>query len=144
MQSDNYTPLVTNSVNYPIVYTPKKIRSFYSLLSALTLIAGMVIYLLFRDVNNMVLFSWIPKPDFFGTILIPLKSSIFTNILRYNLPDMLWFISTILFLRFIWFNKLKEQRVYIICFYGIALIFELCDSCKLLYNIYGIGAFVES
>ena len=79
------------------------IRFFYGLLSALTLIAGMVIYLLFRDVNNMVIFSWIPKPQFLKTILVPLQPSIYTDILRYNIPDMLWFVSAILFLRFIWF-----------------------------------------
>ena len=81
----------------------KRIRAFYGVLSLLTLILGMVIYLLFRDLNNMVLFSWIQKPKLFETTLIPLKSSIITDILKYNIPDMLWFISAILFFRFIWF-----------------------------------------
>jgi hypothetical protein len=128
-----------------------KIRPLYGLLSALTLIAGMGIYLLFRDVNNIVLFSWIPKPDFLGTILIPLKPSIFTSILRYNLPDMFWFISAILFLRFIWFYKLKEQKVYLICFYGIGLIFEISQLSGKIHGTFDwldliflcIGAFAE-
>ena len=129
----------------------KNIRSFYGLLSASTLIVGMVIYLLFRDVNNMILFSWIPKPAFLGSILIPLKPSIFTNILRYNFPDMLWFISAILFLRFIWFYKLKEQKVYIICFYAIGFIFETSQLSERVHGtfdwldllFFGIGAFIE-
>ena len=104
-QSGNHTPLLNNRVNYLTVYTPQKIKLVYGLLSALTLITGMGIYLLFRNVNKMILFSWISKPDFLGTILIPLKPSIYSNILRYNLPDMLWFIAAILFLRFIWFFK---------------------------------------
>jgi hypothetical protein len=111
----------------------------------------MGIYLLFRDANNMVLFSWIPKPTFLGSILIPLKSSIYTNILRYNLPDMLWFISAILFLRYIWFYKLKEQKVYIICFYTIGFIFEISQLSEKIYGtfdwldllFFGIGAFIE-
>jgi hypothetical protein len=111
----------------------------------------MVIYLLFRNVNDIVLFSWIPKPDFLGTILIPLKPSIFTNILRYNISDMLWFISAILFFRFIWFYNIKIQAVYIRFFYGVGLVFEISqisdkvpgtfDWLDLLFM--GIGAFVE-
>ena len=99
----------------------------------------------------MVLFSWIPRPQFLKTILVPLQPSIFTDILRYNLPDMLWFISAILFLRFIWFYKLKEQMVYIICFYGIGLVFETSQLSEKIPGTFdwldllfmGIGAFVE-
>ena len=126
-------------------------RTFYGLLSLVTLILGMVIYLLFRDLNNMVLFAWIPKPAFFDKILIPLKLSMFTNVLRYNIPDMLWFISGILFFRFIWFNRIKIQAAYIFCFYGIGLILEISqlsdkvpgtfDLLDLLFM--GIAAFVE-
>jgi len=129
----------------------KKNKTFYGLLSLLTLIIGMVIYLLFRDVNNMILFVWIPKPQFLKTILVPLQPSIFTNILRYNLPDMLWFVSAVLLLRFIWFYKVKTQAIYIWCFYGIALALEISqlsekvpgtfDWLDLLF--FGIGAFVE-
>jgi len=103
----------------------RKIRLFYGFLSLLTLIAGMCIYLLFRNINNFVLFTWIPKPIFLKSNLIPLKPSILTDIFKYNLPDMLWFVSAILFLRFIWFYKFKEQTVYIICFYIIGVIFEI-------------------
>jgi hypothetical protein len=128
-----------------------KIRPFYGLLSLLTLISGMAIYLLFRDVNKMILFSLIPKPLFFKTILVPLQPSIFTDILRYNMPDMLWFISAILFLRFIWFYKYKEQTVYIICFYAIGFIFEISQLSKKIPGTFDlldliflcIGAFVE-
>jgi len=111
----------------------------------------MAIYLLFRDVNNMILFAWIPKPQFFKTVLVPLQPSIFTDIFRYNLPDMLWFVSAVLLLRFIWFYKAKEQTAYILCFYGIALVLEISqlsekvpgtfDWLDLLF--FGIGAFVE-
>jgi len=129
----------------------KKIRMFYGLLSLLTLIIGMLIYLLFRDLNNMVLFTWIPKPQFIKTVLIPLKPSIFSNMLRYNLPDMLWLISAVLFLRFIWFYKINVQSIYIWCFYGIAIIFEISQLSEKIHGTFDpldlfflcIGAFVE-
>jgi len=129
----------------------KKIKTFYGLLSLLTLISGIAIYLLFRDVNNMILFSWIPKPQFLKAILVPLQPSIFINILRYNIPDMLWFVSVILLLRFIWFYKAKEQAIYIRCFYGIALVLEISQLSKKIPGTFDwldliflcIGAFIE-
>jgi glycopeptide antibiotics resistance protein len=64
---------------------------------------------------------------------------------------MLWFVSGILLLRFIWFYRFKEQKVYVACFYGIGTIFEISqlsekipgtfDFLDLLFM--GIGAFVE-
>ena len=130
----------------------KKIRLLYGWLSLLTLLAGMVIYFLFRDLNNMVLFSWIPKPELFNTFLIPLEPTVLTIFLRFHLPDMLWFISAILFLRFIWFYKTAVQARYILCFYGIALVFEISQLSEKVpgtfdwWDIFfmGIGAFIES
>jgi hypothetical protein len=129
----------------------KRMRASYLFLSLLTLISGMAIYLLFRDVNNMILFVWIPKPQFLKTVLVPLQPSVFADIVRYHLPDMFWFVSAILFIRFIWFYKTKEQTVYILCFYGIALVLEISqlsdkvpgtfDWLDLLF--FSIGAFLE-
>ena len=128
-----------------------KIRTIYGVLSLSTLIFGIILYLLFRDLDNMVLFLWIPKPEFFETTLVPLKSSIVTDIIRYNLPDMFWFLSAILSFRFIWFYNTKNQMIYILCFYAIGLVFEISqlskkvpgtfDCLDLLF--FGIGAFVE-
>ena len=128
-----------------------KIRLVYGLLSLLTLFIGIIIYFLFRDLNNIVLFSWIQKPELFEKVLFPLKSSLFANFLRYHLPDMLWFISAILLLRFIWFNNIKMQKIYIYCFYGIGFVFEISQLSEKVYGTFdwfdlffiGIGAFVE-
>jgi hypothetical protein len=129
----------------------KNMKTLYGLLSLLALVSGMTIYLLFRDVNNMVLFSLMPKPEFLKTILIPLKPSLFSNILRYNIPDMLWFVSAILFFRFMWFYKTNIQKAYIFCFYIIAAVFETSQLSKKVPGTFdwmdvlcmGIGAFVE-
>jgi len=109
----------------------KRIKLFCGLLSILTLLAGIVIYLLFRNLNNIVLFKWIPKPEFLETVLVPLNPSILTNFVRYHLPDTLWIVSAILFLRFLWFYKIKTQTAYIVCFYGIGLVLETSQLCAM-------------
>jgi hypothetical protein len=128
-----------------------RLRLLYGLLSLAALLAGIAIYLLFRDLNNIVLFSWIPQPELLKTVLIPLKPSVLTNFLRYHLPDTLWFVSAILFFRFLWFYKPKTQTVYIVCFFCLGLVLEISqlsgnipgtfDWFDLLFM--GIGAFVE-
>jgi hypothetical protein len=57
----------------------------------------------------VLIFSWLPKPEFLNEKLVQIKPSIFTDILLYNIPDTLWFLSAILFLRFLWFYKTKEK-----------------------------------
>ncbi|MCL2805571.1 MAG: hypothetical protein FWD26_06500 [Treponema sp.] len=128
-----------------------KIRVFYGLFSLFTLVLGILIYLLFRDLSDFFILKWIPGLDFTKTVFIKLTPSIFSDILKYNIPDMLWFVSGILLLRFIWFYRLKEQKVYVICFYIIGAFFEISqlsdkipgtfDFMDLLFM--GIGAFAE-
>ena len=129
----------------------KKIRVFYGILSLFTLAFGICIYIIFRDLNHLIVFKWIPWLEFTKPILVELKPSVFSYILKYNIPDMLWFVSGILLLRFIWFNKQKEQKIYILCFYAIGLAFEISqlfdfipgtfDFLDLLFM--GTGAFFE-
>ena len=129
----------------------KNYLMIYGFLSLLTLLSGIVIYLLFRDLNNIVLFTWIPKPESLETVLVPLKPSVIANFLKYHLPDTLWFVSAILFLRFLWFNKNKTQTAYIVCFYGIGLVLETSQLSEKVPGTFdwfdllfmGIGAFVE-
>jgi hypothetical protein len=99
-------------------------RRFYGLASFVSLVTGMGIYLFFRN-TNMLLFEWMPKLIFFKNVYIPTKQSVFTSMLFFNLPDALWFLSGILFLRFIWFYRHKEQNVYIICFFLMGIVFEI-------------------
>ena len=120
-------------------------------MSPATLLAGIVIYFLFRDLNNIVLFKWIPQPELLKTVLKPLKPSIFVDFLRYRLPDTLWFVSAILFLRFLWFYKAKTQTAYIVCFYCLGLVLEISQLSKKVFGTFdwfdllfmGIAAFVE-
>jgi hypothetical protein len=129
----------------------KKIRMLYGLSSFLSLVIGIVIYFLFREWSNMLLFEWIPKLKFTENLLIQLTPSLFSNVLRYNIPDMLWFVSGILFLRFLWFYKAKEQKVYILSFYITGAVFEISQLSEKVPGTFdwldlffmGIGAFVE-
>ncbi|GBU29192.1 hypothetical protein R84B8_02756 [Treponema sp. R8-4-B8] len=137
----------------PVDFHPlnSRFKNLYGFLSIFTLITGMVIYLLFRNLNNMLLFSWIPKPIFLNNKLVQLQPSVFSDILLYNIPDALWFVSAILFLRFIWFYKTKEQTIYIICFYIIGFVFEISQISEKIPGTFDwldllflfIGAFVE-
>ena len=125
-------------------------KKVYGVLSLTSLIIGMAIYLLFRDLN-MVLFSFLPKPHFLAGFLIPVKPSIFSSFLLYNLPDALWFLSGILLLRFVWFDKPKLQNIYIAYFCGIALILEASQIIKIVPGTFdamdlffmAITAFIE-
>jgi hypothetical protein len=129
----------------------KNKRWVYGLSSFLSLMLGMCIYLLFRDMSNMILFAWLPEFEFTKTVFVSLKPSVISSLLQFNVPDMLWFVSGILLLRFIWFGRPKEQKVYISCFYGIGAIFEISQLSKRVPGTFdlldllfmGIGAFVE-
>jgi hypothetical protein len=55
----------------------------------------------------MILFRIIPKPEFAEAVLIKLKLSIFSCVLKFNLPYMLWFLSGILLIKFIWVFNYK-------------------------------------
>jgi hypothetical protein len=110
----------------------------------------MSIYLFFRGLN-IIIFEWIQKPTILEMLYKPVPSSLFTGIILYNLPDMLWFLAGLFLLRFIWFYHRKWQNIYIYCFYGIAFIFEtmqLSDNIPGTFDIMdlffmGIGAFFE-
>jgi hypothetical protein len=129
----------------------KKIRMLYGLSSLLTLILGMCIYLFFRDISNLILFKFIRKPEFAKNVLIQLKPSIFSYVLKYNFPYVLWFLSGILLMRFIWFLNYKVQKIYVLCFYGIGFAYLLCKLSKMFPGTFDwldllfmfIGAFVE-
>jgi len=99
----------------------------------------------------MLLFKFIPKPEFTKNIPIQLKPTIFSHVLKYNFPYVLWFLSGIFLMRFIWFYNINSQKIYILMLYGICFIYVIC---KYFNNFPGtfdwldlilmsIGAFVE-
>ena len=126
------------------------IRNFFGLSALISLTTGIGIYFFFRN-TNMILFSWIPEIKFINSIYIPVNRSFFSSLFLFNLPDALWFLSGILFLRFLWFYKIKEQIVYITSFYIIGLSFEISQLSNIIPGTFdyldllflSIVAFVE-
>ena len=104
-------------------------RRLYGFASLIILFLGIGIYLLFRN-TNMLIFEQIPKLEFFNKIYLPVKHSVFSSMLLFNLPDVLWFLSGIFFIRFLWFKNKKWQVIYLICFYGIAFLIEVTQLLK--------------
>jgi len=100
----------------------KKVRLFYAIFSILFLSIGFLIYLLFRD-SKLLFFDWI-NFNVSKNIVLNINNNV-NNIILYNLPDGLWILSGIMFIRIIWFNKIKLCNIYIISFSFIAIILEI-------------------
>jgi hypothetical protein len=100
-------------------------RRLFFLLSAFFLMSGIAVYVLFRNAN-MLLFEWFFKPAWLDDFYIPLdtKGNVALSFLIYNVPDGLWLLSGILFIRVIWWKNDKWREVYVISFCVIAIVFE--------------------
>jgi hypothetical protein len=105
------------------------VKQIYGWLSFVFLGLGISIYLFFRGMD-IFLFKWIPKPSVLALLYKPLRPSAFTLVLLYHLPDMLWFLSGIFLLRYLWFNNKKWEDIYIGSFYGIAAILEIIQFSR--------------
>jgi hypothetical protein len=149
------TTITTQTPNLKLL---KKIRIFYCFLSFFILFVGMAVYLFFKE-SNMIrvlvieVSEWIPFVNInIDNLPLKLKPSFFSNVLMYNVADMLWIVSGILFLRFIWFYNIKMQKIYIFCMYGIGLFLEISQLSENVLGTFdwydilfiSIGAFVES
>jgi hypothetical protein len=88
--------------------------------------SGIAIYVLFRNAN-MLLFEWFFKPAWLDAFYIPLdtKGNVVLSFLIYNVPDGLWLLSGILFMRALWWKNEKWRKVYVIVFCLIAILFEI-------------------
>jgi len=136
----------------------KKIRILYCFLSFFLLFVGMSTYIFFRDRNiiraAVLQFSeWVPCANInIANLPLKLRPSFVSHVLMFNLADMLWILSGILFLRFIWFYNIKMQNIYVFCMYGIALFLEITQLTNFSVGTFdwydilfiSIGAFIES
>ena len=132
--------------------TLTRIRLLYCGAGLAMLLNGIAVYAFFRNFD-MILFSFIPKPAFLGTLFIPVKNnSITSSLLLFNLPDGLWFLSGLLFIRALWLTNAKWRGLYFGIFAAIALVFEIgqnfsfapgtFDAFDILFM--GLFAFLES
>ena len=91
----------------------KLLRIIYCVSSVVAFLCGVAIYAFFRNINNMILFNFFPKPLFLDSLYNPIKiESIWSNILIYNLPYGLWCLSGLLLVRGIWLCNEKWRPIY--------------------------------
>jgi hypothetical protein len=101
------------------------LKQIYYLLAFTVFLAGVVIYVFFRNTNNIILFDYIPKLSFLSTLYISVKKdSIWFYMLQYNLPDGLWCLSALLLIRIIWLANTSWRAMYSGIFIVMALFFE--------------------
>jgi hypothetical protein len=86
--------------------------------------AGFLVYYFFRDYNVLIYkwFQFLPKNN--NTITFS-DNSLWLIFLRYNLPDGLWLLSILLFLRAVWHNDHKTFLIYKICAIFIGFVLEM-------------------
>jgi len=101
-------------------------RNGYLSLSALALSLGFLIYYCFRS-GDMLIHQWF---DFLprNTAAIALSHpSVFIDFVRYNLPDGLWLLSGLLFLRVVWHEQPETFLIYRRCFLCMAFLLEIAQ-----------------
>jgi len=131
----------------------KSLKLGYIIASFLALLAGIVIYAFFRNINNMALFRFITKPQFLGSLYNPIKTeTIWSNMFIYNLPYGLWCLSGLFFIRSVWLQNKKWRKIYSYIFIVIVMSYVLLkipeitpgtfDVLDLVFMVF--FAFIES
>jgi hypothetical protein len=109
---------MTNNIN------AKKLPLIYFSLSIFSMVAGFMVYYFLRE-NDLLIYQWFHfLPQNNNTITFSDKS-FWLDFLRYNLPDGLWLLSILLFLRAIWHNDQKTFLIYKLCIIVIGFTFEI-------------------
>ena len=104
----------------------KKPQYKYFSLSVFSLITGFFIYYFFRYSNILIYkwFSFLPT----NNNIMPFTHSFFlSDFFRYNLPDGLWLLSGLLFLRALWHENPKTLLKYWLCFLCTAFLLEIAQ-----------------
>jgi hypothetical protein len=101
----------------------KKLPLIYFLLSIFSMAIGFLAYYFLRENKILIykLFHFLPKNN--NTITFSNKS-FWVDFLRYNLPDGLWLLSILLFLRAVWHNDPKTFLIYKTCIIFIGFFLE--------------------
>jgi len=131
----------------------RQLKLIYLIAAFVALLGGVSIYAFFRNINNMILFRFIPKPSFLISLYIPINSnSIWSNMLIYNLPYGLWCLSGLLLVRAIWLNNAKWQAIYKGIYIAIVMSYVLLKLPGIIHGTFdvldllfiGFFAFLES
>jgi len=128
-------------------------RLAYCLAALVAFIGGVTIYVLFRSVDNMVLFWHVPQPSFLTAPHIRLGTdTVWGYLFVFNLLHGLWCLSALLVIRAVWLTDTKWRAIYGGIFIAVASILEIAQLSenfpgtfdRLDLASYGIAAFMES
>jgi hypothetical protein len=97
--------------------------------SLLSLSGGMLIYVLFRN-SDLLIFDWFGALRGINSFYVPVGNNPVLLFIVNNLPDGLWLLAGILFLRSIWLNNRKWCRIYVFLFCLSAVFLETAQLFK--------------
>ena len=100
----------------------KRPQFVYIFLSIFSIAAGFLIYYFFRE-ENLLIYEWFHFSIKNNNNITFSNGSLWADFLRYNLPDGLWLLSGLLFLRALWYGE-KIFIIYKILFLFFAFLLE--------------------
>ena len=133
--------------------TYEHLKVVYCISSVVAFLGGTLIYVLFRNINNMTLFHFFQKPTFLTSLYNPIKTeSIWSDMFIYNLPYGLWCLSGLLLIRGIWLQNRKWRSIYGSIFIAIVMFYVILKIPKIIPGTFdvldlvfmGFFAFMES
>ena len=129
------------------------LKIVYCVSSVVAFLGGAAIYAFFRNINNMTLFHFFPKPLFLASLYNPIKTeSIWSNMFIYNLPYGLWCLSGLLLVRSNWLHNEKWRVIYSGIFITIVMSYVVLKLPGITHGTFdvldlifmGFFAFIES
>jgi len=133
--------------------TVKRFRLAYCFAALAVFLGGVAIYAFFRDIDNMVLFRYFPRPPFPSAPQTWLgTNTIWGYLFVFNLPHGLWCLSGLLVIRAIWPTNIKCRALYAGLFLAAASLAEIMQLIETVPGTfdprdlasYGVSAFLES
>jgi hypothetical protein len=107
-------------------------------LAALALLGGLALYFFFRN-RNLLLFQWFGTPVFVREQPVQdVSGQWLATVLVYNIPDGLWLLSGILFIRAFWITDRRMSDVYTLVFCALGFTLELLQLHERLPGIFDV------
>jgi hypothetical protein len=101
------------------------VRGILLLAAVASFISGVLVYACFRN-SDLLVYQIAGKPAVLNRLYHAQgNTSLLSNILVYNVPDGLWLLSGILFIRTLWPDSGTEGKTYIRIFCFLAMLFEI-------------------
>lgn len=141
--------LCMQSKNYYI----KQIKTTYFFAALAAFLIGIAIYVFYRNIDNLVLFRYFPKPSFLASLsLLHGTDTIGGYLFVFTLPHGLWCISGLFVIRAIWLHNTKWRAIYGVIFIIVVSSLEISQLSEnrpgtfdiLDLSSYFISAFLES